>query len=105
MTNSGTKSAYGIIGTGLRSCLTTDGPEKNTLQWAPDGINFEIQAVIKGAPHAVRRPFPTPDHDTAPPKGLRWALCHIVDGQSGYMERFEVSEVLKDQFLSKSTCE
>jgi hypothetical protein len=49
--------------------LTTDGPEKNTLQWAPDGINFEIQAVIQGAPRAnglSARPIST---------GGRWKGC------------------------------
>jgi len=26
---------------GIASLITTDGPEKNTIQWAADGINFE----------------------------------------------------------------
>lgn len=38
---------------GIASLITTDGPEKNTLQWSPDGINFEIMSVVKGAPHAI----------------------------------------------------
>ena len=38
---------------GIASLITTDGPEKNTIQWAPDGLNFEIMSVIPGAPHAI----------------------------------------------------
>ena len=37
---------------GIAALLTTDGPEKNTIQYAPDGFNFEIVAVLKGAPEA-----------------------------------------------------
>ena len=33
--------------------LTTDGLEKNTIQHAPDGINCEIKAVLKGTPEAI----------------------------------------------------
>ncbi|MEL6844478.1 MAG: glycosyl hydrolase, partial [Bacteroidota bacterium] len=53
------------------SLITTDGPEKNTLQWSPDGINFEIQSVIKGAPHAIglNRSL---DHEQAPIAALQW---------------------------------
>ncbi|MBD0404393.1 family 43 glycosylhydrolase [Flammeovirga sp. EKP202] len=38
---------------GIMSLITTDGPEKGTVQYANDGINFNIQAVIPGAPHAM----------------------------------------------------
>ncbi len=92
VTNSGHEVCVWHYNGGIAALLTTDGPEKNTLQWAPDGINFEIQAVIKGAPHANGL-FRTPDHDKGPLEGLRWGLCHIVDDQSGYMQRFEINAV------------
>ncbi|NLR94307.1 MULTISPECIES: glycoside hydrolase family 117 protein [Flammeovirga] len=38
---------------GIMSLITTDGPEKGTVQFAADGINFNIQASIPGAPHAM----------------------------------------------------
>ena len=104
VTNSGHEVCVWHYAGGIAALLTTDGPEKNTLQWAPDGINFEIQAVIKGAPHAIGL-FRTPDHDQGPLEGLRWGLCHMVDGQSGYMVRMEVDERLKKYFLSRATYE
>ena len=59
---------------GLAALLTTDGPEKNTIQWSPDGINFEIMSVIKGAPEALGV-FRTPDYDKGPLEGIRWACA------------------------------
>jgi len=55
--------------------ITTDGPEKNTIQWAPDGINFEIMSVIKGAPHAIGLNR-TADSEKEPTEILRWGLTH-----------------------------
>ena len=47
VTNSGHEVCVWHYRGGIAALLTTDGPEKNTIQWAPDGINFGIQAVIK----------------------------------------------------------
>ena len=38
---------------GIAALLTRDGYERRTIECAPDGINFEIKSVIKGAPHAI----------------------------------------------------
>ena len=37
---------------GLLPLLNRDGPEKETIQYAPDGINFEIMARINNSPQA-----------------------------------------------------
>ena len=104
VTNSGHEVCVWPYKGGIAALLTTDGPERNTLQWAPDGLNFEIQAVVKGAPHALGL-FRTPDHDKGPLEGLRWGLCHVVDGQSGYMARFEVDERMKNHYMHRDTYE
>ncbi len=106
VTNSGHEVCVWHYNGGIAAMLTTDGPEKNTIQWAPDGINFEIQAVIKGAPHANGL-FRTPDHDNGPLEGLRWGLCHHVDDDNGtgYIRRFEADETLKDHFVKRHTYE
>ena len=65
---------------GVASLLTTDGPEKNTCQWAEDGINFEIMSHIKGAPEAIglfRASWEDAGDD--PLDGIRWGLCHRYD--------------------------
>ncbi|TLU65180.1 glycosyl hydrolase [Thalassotalea litorea] len=61
---------------GIATMLTTDGPEKNTIQFAKDGINFEIKAHIKGGPEAVGLFRPAQE---LPEPGLDWGLCHKYD--------------------------
>ncbi|MFC7339145.1 glycoside hydrolase family 117 protein [Haloferula chungangensis] len=104
ITNSGHEICVWHYKGGIAAMLTTDGPERNTLQWAPDGVNFEIMSYIKGAPEANGL-FRTPDHEKGPLEGLRWGLCHEVDGQSGHLRRFEVDESLKHSFLRRETYE
>lgn len=107
VTNSGHEVCVWEYRGGIAALLTTDGPEKNTIQFAPDGINFEIQAVIKNPPHALG-PFRTADHDKRPLEGLQWGLCHTFNwnaGGWGYIQRFHVDETLKNYFLEKTTYE
>ncbi|MEM8583344.1 MAG: family 43 glycosylhydrolase [Bacteroidota bacterium] len=73
---------------GIASLITTDGPEKNTLQWAEDGINFEIQSVIKSAPHAIglNRSL---DADREPFAIFEWGLTHqYANDDYQYIRRF-----------------
>lgn len=104
ITNSGHEVCVWHYNGGIAAMLTTDGPERNTLQWAPDGINFEIMAYIKGAPEANGL-YRTPEHEQGPLEGLRWGLCHEVGAQTGFMQRFEVDETLKNSFINRETYE
>jgi hypothetical protein len=104
VTNSGHEVCVWPYRGGVAALLTTDGPEKNTLQWAPDGLNFEIMAVIKHTPEALGL-FRTPDHEKGPLEGLRWGLSHVVGKDFGYLARFEIDERLKNYFLSKARYE
>ncbi|MEM6767852.1 MAG: family 43 glycosylhydrolase [Bacteroidota bacterium] len=73
---------------GVASLITTDGPEKNTVQWAEDGINFEIMSVIKGAPHAIglNRSL---DAESSPLSALEWGLTHqYMTDDYQYIRRF-----------------
>ncbi len=75
---------------GIMSLITTDGPERNTIQWAPDGINFEIQSHIKSAPHAIGLNRSLPDAETVPFAALEWGLTHqYKTGDYQYIRRFE----------------
>lgn len=78
ISNSGHEVAVWHQNGGIASLITTDGPEKNTIQWAKDGINFEIMSYIKGAPEALgifRPESPIVDDEHA----LEWGLCHKYD--------------------------
>lgn len=89
ISNSGHEICVWHYDGGVASLITTDGPEKNTIQWAPDGINFEIQSVIKGAPHAIglNRSL---DTEKEPLAALEWGLTHeYKTGDYQYIRRFE----------------
>ncbi len=68
--------------------LTTDGPEKNTIQYAEDGINFEIMSVIKGGPEAMGL-FRSQETDESPLQALNWGLCHVYRDGWQCIRRFE----------------
>ena len=88
ISNSGHEICVWPYNGGIASLITTDGPEKNTLQWSPDGINFEIMSVIKGAPHAIglNRHL---DAEKSPFAGLEWGLTHKYQNDDyQYIRRF-----------------
>ncbi|PZX51034.1 glycoside hydrolase family 117 protein [Algoriphagus chordae] len=78
ISNSGHEICVWPYNGGIASLITTDGPEKNTIQWAPDGINFEIMSSIQGAPHAIGLNR-TADSEKEPTEILRWGLSHIYN--------------------------
>ncbi|CAB9493679.1 glycoside hydrolase family 117 protein [Alteromonas macleodii] len=77
ISNSGHEVVVWNYNGGIASLLTTDGPEKNTIQFANDGLNFDIMAHIKGAPEAIGLYREEIEKSKAP--GLSWGLCHKYD--------------------------
>ena len=75
ISNSGHEICVWPYNGGIAALITTDGPEKNTIQWSPDGINFEIMSSIQGAPHAIGLNR-TADNEKNPTEILRWGLTH-----------------------------
>jgi hypothetical protein len=84
---------------GIASLITTDGPEKNTIQWAPDGINFEIMSSIKGAPHAIGLNR-SADSEKEPTEILRWGLSHIYNN-SDYQSIMRFSSARRTSHKAK----
>ena len=78
---------------GIASLITTDGPERNTIQWAPDGINFEIMSHIRSAPHAIGLNR-SADNEQEPTEILRWGLTHHYQTDDyQYIRRFSSKRV------------
>ncbi len=77
ISNSGHEVAVWHYNGGIGALLTTDGPEKNTVQWAKDGENFEIMSHIKGAPEALGILRDEKEHDA--PGLSEWGICHKYD--------------------------
>jgi len=93
ISNSGHEICVWPYQEGIASLITTDGPEKNTIQWAPDGINFDIMSVIKGAPHAIGLNR-TLDTNRDPWAGLEWGLTHKYENDDyQYIRRFQGKRV------------
>ncbi|MEQ9289686.1 MAG: glycosyl hydrolase [Cyclobacteriaceae bacterium] len=89
ISNSGHEICVWPFNGGIGALITTDGPEKNTIQWSPDGINFEIMSVIKGAPHAIGLNRDLEGSDKVPFKIFEWGLTHeYKTGDWQYIRRF-----------------
>lgn len=91
VTNSGHEVCVWPYQGGMAAMLTSDGPENNTIQWSPDGINFEIKSHIGGRskpPHAagIVRSL---DSEKAPLIALEWGLCFDHKDGWDYIRRFE----------------
>lgn len=90
---------------GVASLITTDGPERNTIQWAPDGINFQIKSHIRQAPHAIGLNR-TADPDASPTAILRWGMTHEYKSSDyQYIRRFSSRRVTHHAAKGESAAE
>ncbi|RMG27001.1 MAG: glycosyl hydrolase [Bacteroidetes bacterium] len=90
ITNSGHELCIWPYKGGIAALIITDGPERNTIQWAPDGINFEIKSHIRWGPPAAGlvRELNT---EESPLSALRWGLTHeYVSRNWQRIKRFEL---------------
>jgi len=94
VTNSGHETCLWLHGDGVAAMLTTDGPERNTMQFAPDGLNFEITAYLPNPPIAAG-PLRLDGPSTAPLDGVRWGLSHDVSGPWHFITGFRADERMK----------
>ncbi|MFG0254420.1 MAG: glycoside hydrolase family 117 protein [Rhodopirellula sp. JB053] len=102
ISNSGHEVCVWPYNGGIASLITTDGPEKNTIQWAPDGINFEIMSVIKDAPHAIGLNR-TADNEKEPTEILRWGLTHeYKTWHYQHIRRFSSRRILNHTAVGES---
>lgn len=90
ITNSGHELCVWEYRGGIAAMLVTDGPERNTLQWSPDGINFEIKSHIRGGPPAAGL-VEELDADEFPGAAMQWGLTHAyVSYDWQYIRRFDL---------------
>ncbi len=80
---------------GIAMVSSADGPERQTIQYAQDGINFEIMSYVNWVPTAMGL-VTTLDNDKHPTEALSWGLHHktkIYPGETwwtgdNYLARF-----------------
>ena len=81
--NSGHETCMFPFKDGVAAIVSLDGPEKNTVQYAPDGVNFEVASMIQIPPVAPGPFVPDAFADNGDGRGISWGLCHIMDKESG----------------------
>ncbi len=94
VTNSGHETMLWPYEDGIATLLIQDGPEKDTVQFAADGLNFEPKAHVQLSPHAPGPFCPDAFADNGDGLGITWGLSHIIP-QTGnkntglYLVRFD----------------
>lgn len=63
---------------GIAAIVSLDGPEKNTVQFSKDGINWEVKSVIQVPPIAPGPYIPDAYAGNGNGRGLTWGLCHVM---------------------------
>ena len=77
ISNSGHETMLWPWGEGIAALLSLDGPEKNTVQYAPDGLRFQPKAHVTLPPLAPGPFCPDAFADNGDGRGISWGLCHI----------------------------
>jgi len=102
--NSGHETCLFPYKEGIAAILILDGPEKNTVQYAPDGINFEIKAIIQCPPVAPRPYCLDAFADNGNGKGITWGLCHIAMDDFGLQKEGNII-IEKHSFIARFDCD
>jgi hypothetical protein len=75
--NSGHEASMFLFKGGVAAFVSLNGPEKNTMQWSPDGLNFEIASNVIMMPIAPAPYVPDAFTNTKDGRGITWGLCHV----------------------------
>jgi hypothetical protein len=94
--------------TGIAALVIRDGNEHNTIQYAEDGINFEIASIVDLMPNAGGPFIPDAFTDTKDGRGITWGISHFtsVNGWAtnhAILTRFDcdLSQDLNDAEMKK----
>ncbi|MGY6649330.1 glycoside hydrolase family 117 protein [Wenyingzhuangia sp. IMCC45574] len=77
--NSGHETALFPFKEGVAAIVSRHGLEHNTIQYSPDGVNFEIASISSLFPIAPGGYIPDVFTNTDNGRGLTWGLCHFRD--------------------------
>ena len=74
---------------GVAAMVDWAGPEKNTVQYSQDGVNFEVVASLEDMPPAGGAYIPDKFDDPEDGQGFTWGLCHYGASDWCFLLRFE----------------
>ena len=95
ITNTGHEVSVWPYQSGIAIIQHLDGPEKGTVQYAEDGVNFEIKGRATGVAEALGIAV-SGSNGNHPGTGIYWGLAHKyvwgngITGGKNYMERFDL---------------
>ncbi len=91
---------------GIAALVIRDGNEHNTIQYAPDGVNFEIASITSFMPFAAGPYVPDAYTSNGNGRGISWGLSHFItagerDSKHSILARFDcdLSLDVNDPFL------
>lgn len=92
--NSGHETGLFPFKGGIAALAIRHGNEHNTIQFAPDGIHFEVAASVSLMPTAPGPYVPDAFTNTTDGQGITWGLCHFTnigpkEAQYSMMGRFD----------------
>jgi hypothetical protein len=64
--------------TGIAALVIRDGNEHNTIQYAEDGVNFDIASIVEYMPAAAGPYVPDAFENTKNGVGITWGLSHFT---------------------------
>ncbi|MEM1358722.1 MAG: glycoside hydrolase [Bacteroidota bacterium] len=77
--NSGHETTLFPFGTGIAALVIRDGNEHYTIQYAEDGVNFNIAAISSDLPIAAGPFLPDAFTDTKDGRGITWGISHFTN--------------------------
>ncbi|GHB63689.1 glycosyhydrolase [Persicitalea jodogahamensis] len=77
--NSGHETTLFPFKKGIAALVIRDGNEHFTVQYAEDGVNFEIAAITEYMPNAAGPYIPDAFTDTNYGRGITWGLSHFTN--------------------------
>lgn len=92
--NSGHETSFFPFKEGIATIVIRDGNERETVQYAADGVNFNIASVISLPPIAAAPYTADAFTNSGNGRGISWGACHFVhQGERGknysIMARFD----------------
>lgn len=77
--NSGHETSLFPFKEGMAAMVTRDGNEHHTIQYAKDGVNFKIAAIVTLLPTAAGSFVPDAFTNTDDGRGITWGLSHFTN--------------------------
>ncbi len=77
--NTGHETTYWPYKGGIATLAIRDGNERETIQFAEDGVNFYPMSVVSLAPTAAGFYSADAFTDTKDGRGVTWGLCHFLN--------------------------